>query len=336
MIREYLKLIRSFNAVLTGISPVIGAIAMKQYHLPHLLLLFFIGFLGHTYGFILNDILDYKIDKSSREISIRPLVSGTISIKKAWMLALISIIAAFIVSLYLAYITQSYNPLIILVISAFFVTLYDVTSKKFSFADFIIASGIFFLILYGAITVVDTIDRITNIAWLVCILGAIQVLYMQIVAGGIKDIENDFNMRAKTLAIKLGVRIINGNLETSLAFKTLTYTIQITNTVLIFIPLFLIKGFNDPSILRYFQLIILSIIAVSMFIPTYKILSMKCFKRPRAIQFIGIYYVFNFALVPIMLMSLNPWTGLLVFFPPLGFVLSNVVLHGTILQPKTM
>ena len=336
MIREYLKLVRSFNAVLTGISPVMGAIAMKRYDLPFLFPLFLIGFLGHAYGFILNDILDYKIDKSSREISIRPLVSGTISIKKAWILAFTSLIAAFILSLYLAYVAQSYTPLIILAISAFFVTLYDVTSKKFSFADFIIALGIFFIILYGAISVVNTIDRITPIAWLVCILGTIQVLYMQIVAGGIKDVENDFNIGAKTLAIKLGVRVINGNLKTSLAFKILTYTIQITNTVLIFIPLFIIKDFNDSSILRYFQLIILSIIAVSMFIPTYKILSMKHFKRSRAIQFIGIYYIFNFTLVPIMLMSLNPWTGLLIFLPPLGFVLSNVVLHGTILQPKTM
>jgi 4-hydroxybenzoate polyprenyltransferase len=313
-----------------------GAIAMKQYDLPFLFILFLIGFLGHAYGFILNDILDYKIDKSSREISIRPLVSGTISIKKAWILAFTTLIAAFILSLYLAYVTQSYTPLIILAISAFFVTLYDVTSKKFSFADFIIALGIFFIILYGAISVVNTIDRITPIAWLVCILGTIQVLYMQIVAGGIKDVENDFKIGAKTFAIKLGVRVINGNLETSLAFKILTYTIQITNTVLIFIPLFIIKDFNDSSILRYFQLIILSIIAVSMFIPTYKILTMKHFKRSRAIQFIAIYYIFNFTLVPIMLMSLNQWTGLLIFVPPLGFILSNVVLHGTILQPKTM
>jgi hypothetical protein len=63
---------------------------------------------------------------------------------------------------------------------------------------------------------------------------------------------------------------------------------------------------------------------------------MKRFERPKAIKFIGLYYTCNFALVPIMLMSLNPWAGLLVFFPPLGFIFSNIILHGTILQPKTM
>ena len=113
MIQEYLKLARSYNAVLTGISPVIGAIAIQQYDTLHLFLLFFVGFLGHTYGFVLNDILDYKIDKSSKEISSRPLISGKISIKKAWAVAFASIIAAFIVASYIGFVTQNYFPLAI-------------------------------------------------------------------------------------------------------------------------------------------------------------------------------------------------------------------------------
>ena len=64
MVKEYLKLARSYNVVLTDIPPVMGAISMQQYDPLHLFLLFLVGFLGHTYGFILNDILDYKIDKS--------------------------------------------------------------------------------------------------------------------------------------------------------------------------------------------------------------------------------------------------------------------------------
>ena len=336
MIKEYLKLARSYNAVLTGISPVMGAIAMQQYNHLHLFLLFLVGFLGHTYGFVLNDILDYKIDKSSREISSRPLVSGTISIKKAWTIACASMIAAFIVAVYIGFITQSFFPLAILAISACFITLYDLTSKKFPFMDILVALGIFFLILYGAITSVDTIYQIATIVWIVCILGLIQVLYMQIVAGGIKDIENDFKGGARTLAIKMGVRVIDGNLKVTSSFKTLVYSIQLANVIIVFLPFFIIWKINNPSILQYFQWSLLGIIAVLMFVPTYKLLSMKRFERFKAIKLAGIYYVFNFALVPIMLMSLNPWAGLLVFFPGLGFILSNLTLHGTILQPKTM
>jgi hypothetical protein len=63
---------------------------------------------------------------------------------------------------------------------------------------------------------------------------------------------------------------------------------------------------------------------------------MKIFERKIARRFIGSHYMTNFALAPILLMSLNPWAGILVFFPALGFILSNIILHGTILQPKTM
>ena len=339
MIREYLKLARSFNAVLTGISPVMGAIAMKQYDILSLFLLFLVGFLGHTFGFVFNDIVDYKIDKYSKEISDRPLISGTISVKKAWVFAIASMIAAFIIAIYIAVTTHSFFPIVVLVISSFFIILYDLTSKKFPFTDILVAIGIFFLILYGAFygdTPVKNINDITKLAWIVCVLGSIQVLFMQIVAGGMKDIENDFMKGAKTLAVQMGVRIVNGNLKVSSSFKTLAYSIQLTDILIVFLPFFIIQNFSKSPILQYFQWLILVIIAILMFFLSHKLLSMKRFERFRARKLIGSHYVTNFALVPIMLMSLNPWSGLLVFFPAVGYILSNIIVHGTILQPKTM
>ena len=336
MIREYLKLARSYNAVLTGISPVMGAIAMAQFEIQYLCLLFLVGFLGHTYGFILNDLLDYKIDKFSVAGKDRPLVRGTISMKKAWILAFISLIAAFIIAAYVAVLTQSYFPLVVLVISAFFVTLYDLTSKKFLYADFILATAVFFLILYGAVTVAGNIYQVTKLALIVCTLGVIQVLYMQTIAGGLKDVKNDLKRGGRTITIKLGVRVKDEFLKIPLSFKTLAYGIQIINIFVVFLPFFIVWKISSPSIFEYFQWFLLIIIALLMFVPTHKLLSMKRFERLKAIKFMGIYYVFNFALVPIMLMGLNPWVGILVFFPGLGFILSNIILHGTVFQPKTM
>ncbi|HDN95693.1 MAG TPA: hypothetical protein ENG71_01320, partial [Thermoplasmatales archaeon] len=63
MIKEYLKLSRSFNAGLTAIAPVLGAIANGESNLYCLILFFLVGFFGHCYGFALNDIVDYKIDR---------------------------------------------------------------------------------------------------------------------------------------------------------------------------------------------------------------------------------------------------------------------------------
>ena len=339
MVREYLKLARSFNAVLTGVSPVMGAIAMEQYNILCLFLLFLVGFLGHTFGFVFNDIVDYKIDKYSKEISDRPLISGTISVKKAWVFAIASMVAAFIIAIYIAVTTHSFFPIVVLAISSFFIILYDLTSKKFPFTDVLVALGLFFLILYGAFygnVPVKSIYDITKLAWIVCVLGSIQVLFMQIVTGGMKDIENDFMKGAKTLAVQMGVRIVNGNLKVSSSFKTLAYSIQLTDIIIAFLPFFIIQNFSKSPILQYFQWLMLVIIAILMFFLSHKLLSMKRFERFRARKLIGSHYVTNFALVPIMLMSLNPWSGLLVFFPAVGYILSNIIVHGTILQPKTM
>ena len=337
MIREYLKLSRSFNAVLTGISPVMGAISMGEYSIIILLVLFIIGFLGHTFGFVFNDIIDYKIDKTSKEISDRPLISGTIKLKNAWIFALSTIIIAFIIASIVAYYSMNYYPLIILAISAFFIILYDLISKKFPFMDFFVALGIFFFILYGASTVVDSINQISLIAWIVCLLGSIQVLFMQIVAGGMKDIENDYKKGAKTAVIKLGVRIEKNELIISSNLKILAYLIQTVNIIIVILPFFILPIFiNQPIFIKFFQWIVLSLIAIMMFILSSKLLSLKIFDRKKVRRYIGSHYMTNFALVPILLMTLNPWSGILVFFPALGFVLSNIILHGTILQPKTM
>ena len=336
MFREYLKLARSYNAVLTGISPVMGAVAMEMYDIKILFLLFLVGFLGHTYGFILNDICDYRIDRSSIAGADRPLISGAISVRRAWILAFISLIAALIIAIYTAYITKNYFSLLILLISAFFVTLYDLTSKKFVYADFIITTGIFFIILYGSVSVTGNLVDVSRLAWIVCILGVIQVLYMQTIAGGLKDVENDLKSGGNTLAIKLGIRVIDGFLKIPLGFKTLAYSIQLVNIIVVFLPFFIVWDINNITFFNYIQGILLLIISIMMFIPTYKIFSMEKFERDKSISYMGIYYVFNFALVPIMLMNLNYWAGILVFFPGLGFILSNAIIHGTVFQPKNM
>lgn len=335
-IREYLKLSRSFNAVLTGVSPVMGAIAMEEYNIITLFLLFLIGFFGHTYGFVLNDIIDYNIDKTSKEISDRPLVSGTISIKKAWIYAIFSMIISFIIAFYLAFITNIYYPIFILALSAIFVTIYDLISKKISGMDIILTISIFFLILYGASTVVNDIFNVTKLALIVCILGSIQVLFMNAIAAGMKDIENDYKRGARTLAIKMGVRITNGELKVPFTFKSLAYGIQLVDILIVFLPFFIVWNATKLSILQYLQWGVIIIIGITLFVLSSKLLNMKYFNRKKARMYIGSHYMINFTIVPIMLMTLNPWAAIIMFLPGLGFILSNIILHGTITQPKTM
>ena len=334
-IREYLKLARSFNSFLTGISPVMGAIAMGMFDLWHLTLLFLIGFFGHTYGFVINDIFDYEIDKHNEELKDRPLISGTISMKKAWLFAIFAVAMSFIIAIYLAYTTQRYFSLVILVLSAATITFYDKISKKLPLMDIFDSLAVFLLILYGVTTVTNNLSDITSLAWLVCLLGGIQVFFMQVVPGGLKDIKNDYEKGAKTVAVKMGVRVTEGGvLQVPIGYKTLAYLIQIIDIALVFLPFIII--FKEVTHFYYLIWILLGVIGFLMLFVSHKFLNMKYFERNKMRKLLGSHFSINFALVPVMLMALNPWTILIVFFPPIGFILSNLVLHGTLLQPKTM
>lgn len=335
-IREYLKLARSFNAVLTGVSPVMGAVAMQEYNVGVLVVLFLIGFLGHSFGFVLNDILDFNLDNKSREISDRPLISGTISLKNAWIFAIGCLALAFVIAFALAYPSANFFPLVLMVVSAASIVVYNVISKKYPFMDVFVGAGIFFFILYGAVAVSGSLSAVSDLAWIVCVLGTVQVMFMQIVAGGMKDIENDFLQGARTAAVRMGVRVNNGKLKVSRSFFAVAFVLQIVDIVLVFSPFFLFSSFSQISVLTYVQFALLGLISVLMLVLSYRLLTMKDFVRKQARKYIGSHYMINFALVPVMLMTLNPYAILIAFMPALGFVLSNVVLHGTLLQPKTM
>jgi 4-hydroxybenzoate polyprenyltransferase len=336
MIREYLKLARSFNAVLTGIAPVMGAIAMRQYDLGMLFLLFLVGFWGHTFGFVYNDIHDFNIDKSSKEIGDRPLVSGTISLGQAWIFALLALTFALILSVVIGILTNQFYPILILAVSAGCIVIYDRISKKLPSTDLFVSLGIFFLILYGASTSVPSLGLITPLAWIVCVLGAIQVVFMQVVTGAIKDIENDAIHGVWTLALSFGVRMANGRLHVTNSFKTIAYSIQLVDLAIVFLPFFIIWNVSALEPWQLAQWATLAIIGIIMLVVSHELLSMTVFNRDRARMLIGCHYLLNFALVPIMLMSQNLDSWILILFPGFGFLVSNIMLHGTFLQPKTM
>jgi hypothetical protein len=102
--------------------------------------------------------------------------------------------------------------------------------------------------------------------------------------------------------------------------------------MLLFIPLLLI--FDVASV--WAQIVIVVVLSCAMVIVSTRLLQIKTFNRNRVRTFIGLHYFINFSLVPIMLTAVNPWIGLLALVPFGAFVLSNISLHGTVLQPQTM
>ncbi len=332
MLRAYIKLTRPFNLALTGIAHVLGALSMWNIHktgIFSLFVLFVIGCLFHIYGFVFNDYIDVKIDKKSGELSERPLVSRVIKRKNALFFAVGSMILSWFFALYFFSSLKIFFVLLsILIFGEILGTIYNLISKKIICTDFLVAGAIFFLIIFGAATVSL---NLTKFAIIVTFIGGTQVLFMNMVNGGLKDIDHDCIAGGKNVAIALGVNVEKQGMTVSNSFRAVAYIIAFAHLSLIFTPFIFLK--IEYSIWQIIILILLSII--TLYFVT-KMLTMKKFVRKDMRKNIGLHVIFMYALAPVMLMSLNPYIGLLAFVPPLGFLLSNLILHGGMLKPETM
>lgn len=316
---------------LTGVAPVLGALSMwnlENTSLFKLFILFCIGCFSHIYGFVLNDVMDVKIDKLSNELSTRPLVSGIITKNKAMYFAFFCMIFSFVLSAFFYKEFTSYLSLLsILIIAYLLATIYDIASKKYPGMDFFVTSAIFFLIIFGA----STVGTPTPLAYVVALIGSIQVLFMNMINGAIKDIDHDEKGFANILAIKFGVKAKGKEITIPNSFKMVGYLIEIIRSFLIFTP-FLFLFFNY----EIWQIALLVILTILIFVSISKLFLIKEFIRNRIRKNIGIIVIFMYATTPVMLSSLNIYIILLAIVPPLWFIFSNLILHHTILEPKTM
>jgi len=315
----------------TGVAPVLGALSMWDEggtSLIKLIVLFAIGCFSHVYGFVINDVMDVKVDKLSQELTARPLVSGSITIKKATYFAISCMIASFILStIFFEELTSFIFLISILILAYILATIYNIASKKYPGMDIFVAGAVFFLIIAGA----STVGTPTILAWIVALIGAIQVLFMNMINGAIKDIDHDVKGMANTIAIKLGAGTHGGIVTLPIAFKTVGYAVELARSCLVFVPFIFLS-----LIYQSWQIAVLLILTVLTFFSIYKLFSIKKFDRNRIRKHIGIIVIFMYSTTPIMLSSLNLYIILVAFVPPLWFVSSNLLIHKTIFEPKTM
>jgi 4-hydroxybenzoate polyprenyltransferase len=336
MIRKYLEISRLFNMGLTGVAPVLGALSMFATHsltLFQFFVLFAIGCLAHAYGFVLNDIFDVPVDRLSKDLSLRPLVNGSITFRHATIFAFGCLILSFLLTRFFFTSQSQYLFIVfILIIAYLLATVYNALSKKYPGMDLFVASAVFFLILFGAATV----GTPTLLAWTVAFIGGLQVLFMNMINGAIKDIDHDKEGSAHTLAILLGAKAHAGVMELPLSFKTTGYLIEIVRTVLVFAPFLL--PILQPSLWhpQIWQIGLLVLCVTLTFVFIYRLFSIKTFDRARIRKSIGITVIFMYTTTPIMLSSLNNLILLTALIPPIWFVGSNLILHKTLLEPKTM
>jgi len=293
-IRTYVKLARLHSSVLLGVAPVCGAIAMGV-TLPfaHYLSLFLIGLFVHIYWFVLNEYADIEVDRKSKDLSGKPLVSGAISPTSALAFLIFALVCSFIL---LSFFPVERIPYMAIFLSATVISggLYDIYGKRIVIADYILAFVPSMLCLMGAFSVGSSLTPLA--------LGISAIAYIQglgqNVAAGLKDVDHDYLAGAKTTPLRLGVKVVDGKFIVPTLFTSYMVLITFAKGLAAILPIY----FGTPYSLIQIFLIILSLLAV--FFLAMKFCRMKNFEREKLIRYIGVHEIFTWFLAPFMLLNL--------------------------------
>ena len=212
--------------------PIIGALSLQQ---PLTTFQFFalggIGISAHFFGFIINDLIDFRLDKHSPHRQQSPLVLGELQQWQAWYFAIIQIPIAF--GLY-AYLDGNAQRLMWLMLSVSFSLIYNLFSKwrwlPRILAEIALALSITFLGISGA-SILDA--NLPSEVWLYCGGLGLVLLLVNSVPSGLKDIQADYQFGACSFVIAMGTIVaIDGQLTIPHKLKRYVVILQSFITML--------------------------------------------------------------------------------------------------------
>ena len=324
----YLCLIRIHGAFVEPVVIVLGALISGTRDFNFLLVLFLIGFMYHVYVYVLNEYADIEIDRKSSELQSKPLVSGIVPMGNALIISILGCISVFVLTVIFI---PSISSIIYISLAVVLYGSYDLFGKRIpGFADFIGAGSYFFLFLFGVSTVST---QFTTIIYLVGLLIFFDVVFVNVVKGGLKDVDHDYLNGSKTLAIATGVNVKGEKLLITRKFKAFAYTIISICFVLVVLLFF------QPEISLWYsdviKLVILVPLAIVIAIPTYKLLHLRIFDRSKikrlyALSDIGSGVLFFIILMPLLGVEIALF---LILLPITWYAAFNIVLYGKPLQP---
>ena len=327
----YGKILRMPGFAALAMPAVIGAISVGVFDLYSLVLLFCIGGFAVIYGFILNDYSDVELDRLVPELRKKPLVSGEISMKTGILISLILIMLTFLFIFFLwggkeLDITKL-SSVILLFIAGVLGSVYNIYGKQIVGSDFLVAISMGFLFLFGALSV----GLPTQLTWVIFILTFNQTLHMNAVEGGIKDIDHDYKMGVKNIALKSGVKIKGNRLEIPVGFKAFGLGIRLISAILLFLP-FIVFNYSY----EIWQIILLTIATLIVLFFSFRLIFLKEFDRKKIQRFIGAQSFLRYSCVPIMLISIIDISlvVILIFFPLLWYIIFTVLLREALFKPR--
>ena len=325
-IGEYLKVARLHSAVLTGMTPVLGAIVTNYYNPIVLIILYFIGVCTHIFGFTLNEYLDLDIDRRSKDLKNKPLVKGTISKQAALTFAFGAIIVGYILIFILInfFCCPGFFATIFYTLSWLAIGIYDLTSKKLRGTDIILALWIGLLGLFGGFAVSTAPDeRIFIIAAL-----AFFQLWIQNVLAGLKDVQHDELAHGTTASLRMGVRLEYNRLIVPLRFQTYLYFLKFMHAFVI-LQAFLNFCFSDNPLQVYLVIILILVV----FLIVFHIFNMPVYNREELLRAIGLHEILSYSIVIILIyeLLLLPLVIIFLLIPIVWLAVFMKIMYGRLL-----
>lgn len=326
---EYLRLIRIQTSAATASAPLLGGLIAGQHEIIPLFILLIIGIIYHIYGFVLNEYIDVQVDKKSKDLHDKPLVSGSIPIAHAKFIVIFSSAASCIITIIFF---KEVLSILFLLIAIILGGVYDVYGKKIVGSDFVLGAGFFFLCIFGASTYTS---NFTIIIYLVGFAYFFHIVFNNAVEGGLKDVDHDFLAGAKTTATRLGVKVKEKRLIVTRAFQGFSVTMTIIFLALVFLILYF-QDFNFLSGKYLLQIIIVLVLTLILFISLFKFLSSGEFNRPRLKRLFSVHEMTSYFMLILALSTtlFKEVTIFLLLFPFTWYLIFNLILYKKLLQPR--
>lgn len=250
------------------IGLMLGILESSLFELKSFLIVLIGSILVRSCGCVINDISDHKFDKLVARTKDRPLASGEISLKEAWVFFFLTAAACFGLLIFVPKIT-----LYISIIIAVFIIIYPLTKR------FIKAPQFFLGLTFGSGTLISFSLVSTNfsISILLLFLGTVLWIISFDTIYALEDIEDD--------------RIIGIN-STPILWGDKAIFISKIFHILFYFSLLLIFFINQFSL---FFLVILLIMLGIYFYQTNLIHQQKYLEAFKANNFIGMVAVIGFA-----------------------------------------
>jgi len=296
VVRECIKLIRPYGMLFLGFTPVFGALYNGQFDVFRLSLLLIIGLLGHIFVFVQNDYYDIEIDRQSKYVVQRPLISGVISRTHARVLFLGSFVLSIVLAVIFFFSVLSF---VALLLSFALMTLYNRYSKRIPGMEYVLGAGVFIYGIFGALTVSD---QVSNLAIIISCVWFLQWVFSVGVSANLKDVEFDTKLGIRTTPVVLGVNVLGNQLKKPLGFIIYPYAIKGAHLLVALLPFFL--GYASIFLNGYpIPLLGFLVIAFLLLFTTRGILTASLKERNLMLQYEGVHEGLALLLVPFVLLS---------------------------------